>query len=116
MLRNSRWSGYVLFCVLCLATGTVLGQVVPPPAPAPPGEAAEPEHVTLVIENIPIFEFRSVFYGNSPQDRAQVAQDRIMALVNKQAEGKVGSKEIPQGVIITVDGQLVFVITPGDVD
>ena len=116
MLQNSRWSGYVLFCALCLAAGTALGQVGPPPAPAQPGAEAEPERATLVIENQPIFEFRSVFYGTSPQDRAQGAYVRIMALVDKQAEGKVESKEIPQGMMITVDGQLVFVIALADVD
>lgn len=68
----------------------------------------------LSVFNRPIVTFRQQFLGVTPQERARLAQDRIESVLSQGGPGKVVVTEIPQGRLVTVDGEYVFVITPDD--
>ena len=70
----------------------------------------------LKVFNRKIFEFRSAFLGVPPNQRAERAQTNIEALLAENGDLLVSVQKIDQGELITIDGKLVFVVTPGDVD
>jgi small-conductance mechanosensitive channel len=76
--------------------------------------AAEP--APLLIFNRPVTVFRASLFGVSPVDRAASAKQSIERVLAKGGVGKVIDEIAPQGRIIKLDGELVFVLTPPDVD
>ncbi len=79
--------------------------------------AAERLHAgTLVVFNRPVVTFRAEFMGISPDQRADNANQRVYAALDRGGPGKVSVEDIPQGKVIKVDGALAFVLTAGDVD
>ena len=85
------------------------------PAAADTAPAAA-ETAPLTINNRTIFVFRSAALGHTPSERAEAAQRRIEVLADRRQGSTVGSRSIPQGMVIEVDGAAVFVVTPRDVD
>ncbi len=71
---------------------------------------------TLVVFNRPVVTFRADFMGITPDQRADNANQRIDAALDRGGQGKVSVEDIPQGKVIKVDGGLAFVLTDADVD
>ena len=82
----------------------------------PPAVRTTPEAATARFFNRDIATFRSRFLGNTPEMRARAAEANIERIVEQAGEAKATAQAAPQGVIILLDGQLVTVVTPADVD
>jgi small-conductance mechanosensitive channel len=70
----------------------------------------------LVFNNRTIVVFRAIFLGHNPSERAEAAQKRIELLADRSRGSVVTSRTIPEGIAVEIDRQLVFGVTPGDVD
>ena len=85
-------------------------------APTTPAATSHRDEETVVVFNRPIVRFRAPLLGISPQDRAELAGERVHTLLDRGGEGKVTVDTIPQGAAVRIDGQLAFVVTHEDVD
>jgi small-conductance mechanosensitive channel len=70
---------------------------------------------TLSIFNRPIVTFRSSVLGVAPDDRAESAQKRILALLERGGEARVTVEKIDVGNVVKIDGGLAFIISDSDV-
>ncbi len=68
----------------------------------------------LVVFNRPILTFRGQFLGLTPDLRRQLATERIRTVLDQGGRGRVTATAIPQGMLISIDDEYVFVITPDD--
>ena len=75
-------------------------------APAPKSAIAVERKPTgtLTVFNRPIVTFRSTLLGVSPQDRAESALKRILALLERGGEAKVTVEHIDVGSVLKIDG------------
>lgn len=82
-----------------------------------PAMAAEP--APMIIFNRQIFVFRASFLGIAPDVRAKRSVLRIKEILDESgaAHRIVDSMPIERGgIMLSIDGSLAFVVTPGDVD
>ena len=70
----------------------------------------------VMIHNRPIAIFYAPLYGNTPQKRAEITEDRINKALSEKDLGKVTSKQIPLGTVISIGKKEVLLLTPGDTD
>ena len=68
----------------------------------------------VVIHNRAIVLFRTALWGVSAQERARAVQARINSPLSERDPGKVTTKEIPEGTIISMGDKELFLIAPGD--
>ena len=110
---------------ICLLLGTLLfGCLAVPASAQPAGEAtgvalpveSAVEPATLVVNNRPIVTLRQMALGRTPRQRAEAAQLRIASLLKAEVEGQVDSVPTPEGTLVALGNQALFVIRPGDVD
>jgi small-conductance mechanosensitive channel len=80
------------------------------------GSRVSTEVAVLHIANRPVFEFRSSFLGYPPRKRLEAALDRVSGALQTGGGGKVTTDAVDLGVMMEVNGQMIFVVTPGDVD
>ena len=89
------------------------------PATAPaPRSAIVREHSasgTLTIFNRPVVTFRSTVLGVAPDDRAESAQRRVLALLERGGDARVTVEKIDVGNVIKIDDGLGFIISDSDV-
>ncbi len=71
---------------------------------------------TLQLHSRPVFEFRSDFASYSPQERADASARRIDAQLRKDGPGVVSVNPTPEGNVILLDGERMFLIASGDVN
>lgn len=71
---------------------------------------------TLQLHSRPVFEFRSDFASYTPQERADAAARRIDVQLRKGGAGQISVNTTPEGNVILLDGERVFLIAPGDVN
>lgn len=95
----------------CMFTSIAIAQTAEPILQA---EITKAE--TIVAFNREVFTLRADFLGNSPTERARVAEQRINAQLEKSSNPKITFLANPLGNIIQMDGNLSFIITPNDVD
>jgi small-conductance mechanosensitive channel len=74
------------------------------------------EEAALVIQNRTITVFRSRFQGRSPKVRMEGAQRQFQEATNSPEADAVTSRNIPQGVLVSIGEQSIFVLTPEDLD
>lgn len=89
------------------------------PAPSPRvEETAQPpvEEAALVIQNRTITVFRSRFQGRSPAVRMEGAQRQFQQATNSPQPGTVTARTIPEGVLVSIGEESIFVLTPEDFD
>ena len=95
------------------------GKGARPAAAAPaPRSAIVREHSasgTLTIFNRPVVTFRSTVLGVAPDDRAESAQRRVLALLERGGEARVTVDKIDVGNVIKIDDGLGFIISDSDV-
>ena len=70
---------------------------------------------TVTIFNRPVVTFRSTVLGVGPDDRAESAEKRILALLERGGEGRVTVEKIDLGDVIKIDGGLAFILSDSDV-
>jgi small-conductance mechanosensitive channel len=107
------------FVMAALACGIAQATPAGVTAPASPATAAapqEPPQATARFFNRDIATFRSTFLGNTPAMRARGMEANIERIVELPGDAKPGWQMAPQGVVLMLDGQLVTVLTPADVD
>ncbi len=76
--------------------------------------SVEPARIRLF--NWTLGVLRVTVFEHSPAVRAKVVQQRILELIDQGRVGKVESRLTADGTVITMDGELVMLIAPGDVD
>ncbi|MGO4551317.1 mechanosensitive ion channel family protein [Lysobacter sp. 2RAF19] len=101
-----------LVFVAGLAHATPATTVATPPSV----RTADADSATARFFNRDIATFRSRFLGNTPEMRARAAEANIERIVEQPGVAQATFQNAPQGVIILLDGQLVTVVTPADVD
>ncbi len=79
-----------------------------------PEAGAKPD--TLVLQGRALMIFRAPVLGYAPPQRAQDARQRLERIIASGKADSVASRNIPQGLLISVNGQGAFVITAGDLD
>lgn len=115
----------VTVALLMAAVGwTAKGYTAPAPqdAAASSASVATPEHpqeqtqATLRYFNREITTFRSYFMGRSPELRARTAADNIAHISAKSTAVDLTFKDLPQGALILLNGEVVAIFTPDDLD
>ena len=71
---------------------------------------------TLKIQNRPIVTLRGTLLGYSPRQRADAAETRIRGAIERRIWGPVTTRTIPEGLLVQIGEQGMFVITPGDLN
>jgi small-conductance mechanosensitive channel len=95
--------------------------VVPAEQPAPRGKtekAADPAlaPATLKIQNRPIVTLRGTLLGYAPKQRVEAAESRIGTAIERGIWGPVTTRTIPEGLLVQIGEQGMFVLTPGDLN
>ena len=114
----------VLFSLVTFLGATNLAAQTAAPTPAQPSpsprveETAPPpvEEATLVIQNRTITVFRSRFQGRSPRVRMEGAQRQFEEATISPQAGAVTARTIPEGVLVSIGEESIFVLTPEDLD
>lgn len=114
----------ILFCSVNFSGAANLAAQTAATAPAQPSpsprveETAPPpvEEAALVIQNRTITVFRSRFQGRSPRVRMEGAQRKFQEATNSPQAGAVTARTIPQGVLVSIGEESIFVLTPEDLD
>jgi len=70
----------------------------------------------LVVFNRPIVVLRATVYNLNPAERVRRIEERIDELIAKGKTRELTTRQTAEGTVIELDGQLVMLISPGDVD
>lgn len=70
----------------------------------------------LTVANRTIFVFRTTLAGFSPDDRAEGARKRLDAVLAKNGPQRAGIHPINEGTQVMLDGALLFLVTPADIN
>jgi len=81
-----------------------------------PSLASESEPVDLTVANRTIFTLRADAFGRPPRDRVATIQPMVGALVERGGPLEVTTAETGEGVVVMVDGSLLFRVLNGDVN
>lgn len=71
---------------------------------------------TLFLQDRMITIFRAPAFGYSPRERVEAIRQRFDALLDQGKPGDVARRMMPEGVLLLIGNQGVFLITPGDLD
>src|SRR5450830_269816 len=77
-------------------------------------EAAKTAAFTFT--NRKIFVFRAALAGYPPDERASGARHRLQGVLAKNGPLQAGTRAIPEGTQVLLDGVQLFVVIPGDVN
>ena len=83
------------------------------PARAGPPDAQSGQ---VVVFNRPIIRFRVPLLGVPAEQRAEDASTRIRRLLAAPGKHAVTSEQVPQGVIVRIDGNVAFAVSHDDAD
>ena len=114
----------ILFCLVNFSGAAHLAAQTAATTPAQPSpsprveETAPPpvDEAALVIQNRTITVFRSRFQGRSPKVRMEGAQRQFEEAANSPQAGEVTARTIPEGVLVSIGEESIFVLTPEDLD
>lgn len=79
-------------------------------------ERAAPQPASLQVGNRTVFMFRAALSGYSPQDRADAAERRLERALTANRPQHASSRSIAEGTQVLLDGALLFLVTPGDIN
>jgi hypothetical protein len=105
----------VLFAVLVSAP--LRAQPMDAPAPAHAAAAAGPTHAAdaaLVLNQRRIVLFRASLLGDTPSERAMLAQSALDAALEKDGPGKVARIGVGDAVRFDLDGDTLFYLVADD--
>lgn len=94
----------------------LLAAAVPALAAAADAPVEAPTAATVRYYNRDILTFRSAFMGRSPLQRAEVTEFNIRRIVDEPGLPDISFKDTVGGSILLLGGEVVTMITPGDVD
>ena len=78
--------------------------------------AASPDAAEVTVLNRKVAVLRDSFLGVTPADRARRFERAIAEMLDKGGAGVVSVEKVPQGNIVSIDGEFALILTPGDVD
>lgn len=81
-----------------------------------PEQPPSPAQAQLRYFNREITTFRSYFMGRSPELRATTAAENIARISAKSTAVNLTFKDLPQGALIVLNGEVVAIFTPDDLD
>lgn len=81
-----------------------------------PGASGVHVEAPVRVANRTVTTLRGAFVGVGPVQRAERAQAAIDELLAAGGPGRVTVQTLPQGQALLVDGQLAFLMIPGDID
>ncbi len=87
------------------------GRAVQAALPAKPASSAR-----LNVGARTVFTFRATLAGYPPQDRADGARKRLDRALAAGGPQRAATRAIDEGAQVLLDGRLLFLVTPGDVD
>jgi len=116
--------GQTLALLLIMLTSPAFAQNHPvqPDSPASAASTSDadqqsaPEAATARFFNRDVITFRSDLLGRSPTVRARSAEEVITRIVTRDGDAKVSFRDVPQGTVVLLSGELVSLITPNDLD
>ncbi len=76
--------------------------------------SVEPARVRLF--NWTIAVLRVTVFGHTPTERAKVVERRILDMIEQGRTDRIESRLTAEGTVITMDGEVIMLIAPGDVD
>jgi small-conductance mechanosensitive channel len=108
---------WLLLPTLLAAPGTLLAQTqAPAPASTVEAPAQASQEATVRYFNRDIVTFRSDFLGRAPELRARTTEANIDRIAKRYGRADVTFKDLPQGLLVMLDGQLTTIVTPDDLD
>jgi hypothetical protein len=114
------WMKSLLLMLIFLLPGMALAQdAFQKQLPAsPPGVATGvgPKPELLKVFNRPILVLRAALYGATPSDRVLAIEGRVSDLIARGKTRNLTLRSMAEGTAIELDGNLVMLVTPGDVD
>jgi small-conductance mechanosensitive channel len=118
--RRLMWGMAVAWLLAAPAAFAGSGPVAPPvqaqPAAEPASTPAKGRDGVVRFYNREILTLRSEFLGRSPEFRAATAEANIQRITDRPGALDVRFGNSDQGVPVLLGGELVTVITPGDLD
>jgi hypothetical protein len=78
--------------------------------------AASESATQLTVFNRPVYRFRATLSGVSAGDRASRARARIQELLERPGANQVGQVNEGDHVLLQIDGETAFVVSPLDLD
>ena len=114
-LRPLRMLLPTLAAGLWLATIPAVAQQVKAPV-ASPAPVSESEPVELTVANRRILTLRADSFGRPPRDRAAAIEPMVVALAERGGPLEVTTVETSEGVVILVDGSVLFRVLNDDVN
>lgn len=106
------WAWQCLLALILIATLPVPAKAAETPAPTP---VRDNSPTPLIINNQPVMEFRSPFMGLTPSERAEGARARLKEYIKNHGYDSLAAQPTPQGVAVTINHDVMFVVTPGDI-
>ena len=101
-----------LFCLFLLT----LSQLSYALQAATPTAQTEVPAARLAVGNRTVFVFRSMLSGYTPQDRADAAEKRLERALAQGGPQQASIRSIAEGTQVLLDGSLLFLVAPGDVN
>lgn len=105
---------FLVFLTILLSG--VLSGALAQGAPAQPAPTTTAPSAQLNVGARTIFVFRSSLAGFPPQDRAEGARKRLDKALALGGAQRTGTRAIEQGTQVLLDGRLLFLVTPDDVN
>lgn len=99
----------ILFSSVCLAAFLLLVTFAR-------AEEENLEPALLKVGNRPVMLVRSSFAGESPQERARAAEERIRSVIQRDVQGEFTIVRRKEGSVILLGDQVLVLITNEDVD
>src|SRR5471032_2207477 len=81
-----------------------------------PASAEASKTAAFTFTNRKIFVFRAALAGYPPDERASGARHRLQGVLAKNGPLQTGTRVIPEGAQVLLDGVQLFVVIPGDVN
>jgi small-conductance mechanosensitive channel len=117
MTSVRRVAGLAALAVLLMFGAVAVARGQEPVAEIQPAaaQAAEPAATAVLkVLNRPIVVFRGPLLGIPPAERADAAEQRIMAQLDRGGPGVVSTAQVGDNVVVHLDGRLAFVVAPAD--
>lgn len=111
-----RFLSRLLFPCLLLWALLSCGPVRGAPADADAGKPAQAATARLTVGTRTVFVFRAALAGYSAQERLDGARKRLEKALAAGGAQHAETRDIAEGTQVLLDGRLLFLVTPGDVN
>ena len=111
-MANVRVRAVLTILLLMLQAATALAQ----DAAVPDASSQATSDVPVMVLNREVAVLRAELLGRTPVQRAQKAEQRIMDVLAANPSPTLSTRPNSLGTIFLLDDEMVFMLTPGDVD